>query len=63
MYPTYSKYSQAYCVTIGSASICNGMKYLEFADKLKPKYSPKYSKYGNELPINMCTSNIDPGLR
>src|SRR5882762_3953769 len=61
MYPAYFKYSQAYCVTIDSASICNEMKYFEFADKLTPKYSlkysPKYSKYGNELPINMCTNN------
>jgi len=35
------------------------MKYFEFADKLKPKYSPKYSKYGNGLQINMV---VDPKL-
>jgi len=37
MYPAYYKYSQAYCVTIGSASIYNEMKYC---DKLKPKNIP-----------------------
>jgi hypothetical protein len=35
------------------------MKYFEFADKLKPKHYPKYSKYGNGLQINMCANTID----
>jgi hypothetical protein len=39
------------------------MKYFEFADKLKPKYSPKYSKYGIGLQINMCTKTIDPAMK
>jgi hypothetical protein len=50
MYPAYYKYLQAYCVTIGSASIYNEMKYF---DKLKPKNIPNMAMNCQEICVQI----------